>query len=596
MKTKMMKIRSGIPGVAAVLGLGVVGLCALSSPAQACGGLFCDGPPPDPFAPLPVAQNGENIVFAIEHDPAGGAATLTAHIQILYTGSAAKFSWVVPVDSVPTLGVGTDQLFASLAGITQPVFQTTGATEGTCLPDQYGQGPTFDSATAGGRPTSAGTGGSTGAEGRSVTVAFQGAVGPFDTAVIHSTDPMALKTWLIDNGYIVSDAASAIIDDYVRQSKYFVALKLLNGKDTKSIQPIVLTFKGNEACVPLRLTAIAANPDMPVRLWVLSDRRAVPKNFFELKIDELRIDWANAGSNYGDLLKEAANKAGGNAFVAEYAGTSSIATGLLWTSGQFDLASLRAAMTPPVYVQALVTMGLAGDPQTLPLLAKYIPMPSEVQAMGVTDSFFYGNLAMYWAQYSFVGVDLVELTNQIDKVIIQPRRQAQTMIDAHTYLTRLNTFISPEEMGKDAFFTINRDLGDVSNIHTAIFRAMCGNGQYMACNAPIRMELSDGRKAWVRTGSTASTCNFRDVDMSGLAGLPAAEIVWQRDETGEGSRVIDNTGAIDEGLKVNNAGFGGGGCGCRVGASAAGGVGLSVGLGVALALWVGRRRRGHTPR
>src|SRR3954464_16050605 len=69
--------------------------------ASACGGLFCNRPPPDPFAPLPVAQNGENVVFSITKDPAGGAPTITAHIQILYTGDAAKFSWVVPVEAVP---------------------------------------------------------------------------------------------------------------------------------------------------------------------------------------------------------------------------------------------------------------------------------------------------------------------------------------------------------------------------------------------------------------------------------------------------------------------------------------------------------------
>ena len=78
-----------------------------------------------------------------------------------------------------------------------------------------------------------------------------------------------LKTWLTDNGYIVSDAAAALIDVYVRENKYFVALKLLNGVGVRSIQPIVLTFRGTEACVPLRLTAIAANPDMPVLVWVL---------------------------------------------------------------------------------------------------------------------------------------------------------------------------------------------------------------------------------------------------------------------------------------------------------------------------------------
>ena len=35
------------------------------------------------------------------------------------------------------------------------------------------------------------------------------------------------------------------------------------------------------------------------------------------------------------------------------------------------------------------------------------------------------------------------------------------MIDGHPYLTRLNTFISPEEMNKDPFFFESRDLTDV---------------------------------------------------------------------------------------------------------------------------------------
>jgi len=116
-------------------------LVALPGDASACGGLFCNRPPPDPFAPLPVAQNGENIVFSITPDPAGGAPTLVAHIQILYTGDAAKFSWVVPVDAAPVLSVGTDRLFSALSGVTQPRFQTTFLTEGTCrTPPSGGSG------------------------------------------------------------------------------------------------------------------------------------------------------------------------------------------------------------------------------------------------------------------------------------------------------------------------------------------------------------------------------------------------------------------------------------------------------------------------
>jgi hypothetical protein len=202
-----------------------------------------------------------------------------------------------------------------------------------------------------------------------------------------------LKKWLTDNMYFISDAAGALIDDYVRENKYFVALKLLNGVGVRSIQPIVLTFRGPEPCVPLRLTAIAANPDMPVLVWVLSEKRVVPRGFYEIKVDEMRIDWPRNGSNYfgpRGLVSLAADEAGGNAFIAEYAGPSSIGRGQVYTNGQFNLAALMAAMTPPAYVQQLLAMGLGNDTLTLPLLAKFIPMPEAVKQMGLSESQFYG--------------------------------------------------------------------------------------------------------------------------------------------------------------------------------------------------------------
>jgi MYXO-CTERM domain-containing protein len=577
---------------AATLALFAFGTLATPGVAMACGGLFCDGPPTNPLQPLPVAQNGENVVFSMTRDPAGGASHLIAHIQILYTGDAAQFSWVVPVDAVPKVEVGTDQLFIALARVTQPRFNAAYATEGTCIPDSKNGG--FEAPT----PGQSGTGGRTGSadagviSGGSVMVLSQGAVGPFDTAVVKSDDPMALKDWLTKNGYVVSDQASAIIDAYVREAKYFVALKLLNGKDTSAIQPVVLKFDANEACVPLRLTAIAANPDMPVRIWVLADHRAVPvKNFLELKLDEARIDWSNGGMNYNALLGEAADDAGRNAFVAEYAGPSTIASGLLWSPGQFDEAALRAAATPPVFVQLLVSMGLGGDAQTLPLLRKYIPMPAAIQEMGISDAQFYGNLSLYWAQYA-ITPDLPGLADQVMKVIIEPRRLAQLMIDAQPYLTRLNTFISPEEMTADALFDINPDFPDVSNVHTATFRTMCGNMRYTACNAPIRLELPDGRMTWVRSAGNQINCTYRPIQLAGLTSLPAAEMVWQRETTGAGVTVKDNTADIRHKLELNDEALGMRGCSCAMAGPAAPGLaGATLALaGLALAL---RRRRGR---
>ena len=590
LKVKAPRFRWAV--VVALIGVGAAATLLGEVPrAQACGGLFCNSRPPDPFAPLPVAQNGENVVFSITPDPAGGAPTLVAHIQILYTGDAAKFSWVVPVDAAPTLSVGTDSLFSSLNSVTQPRFQASQVIDGTCIPQPMPSRGSGGATSSGGATGSAGSGGTGGNGG--VTVSFQGAVGPFDAAVIKSDDPMALKMWLSDNGYVVSDAAAALIDAYVHENKYFVALKLLNGVGVRSIQPIVLTFRGTEACVPLRLTAIAANPDMPVLVWVLGSKRVVPKAFFEIKIDEASIAWDQGGSNYfgpNGLVSKAANEAGGNAFVAEYAGTSTIARNAVYTNGQFNIASLQAAMTPPVYVQQVISMGLSSDPLMLGLLAKYIPMPDAVKTMGVTESQFYGNLQSYWANYAFPAYDLAGLTADITMKIIQPRIDAQMMIDQHPYLTRLNTFISPEEMNTDPLFFESTVLPDLSNVHTAVLRSMCGNQDYLACNAPVRMELADGRIAWVRAGSKSTTCSYAPYNQP--ANLPTLEVAWEHALTGEGTRMIDNTTMIDAAINANNRlytteqtqfpipfrGMGGaGGAGPAGGAGGTGGIPTGVG-------------------
>jgi MYXO-CTERM domain-containing protein len=185
------------------------------------------------------------------------------------------------------------------------------------------------------------------------------------------------------------------------------------------------------------------------------------------------------------------------------------------------------------------------------------------------------------------------------------------MIDGHSYLTRMNTFISPGEMDEDALFFANSGLGDVPLLHTATLRTMCGDKKFMACNAPVRLELADGRMAWVRSGSTSTTCSYRPVDLTGLAKLPAAEMAWMRDAVGPGTVTLDNTKAIEDGLAAYNSAFpaeqnmfpsptsggggmltssGGGGCSCGVGGGVAGGAGGGA-AGLLVGLFAARRRR-----
>ena len=79
-----------------------------SQPANACG---CFAPP---SAAEPIVQAGERILFSMKD------GKVTAHIQIQYAGDARDFGWLLPLPSIPTLKLGSDELFTRLSATTQP--------------------------------------------------------------------------------------------------------------------------------------------------------------------------------------------------------------------------------------------------------------------------------------------------------------------------------------------------------------------------------------------------------------------------------------------------------------------------------------------
>jgi uncharacterized protein DUF2330 len=556
--------RRGFAIAAATVAAGL--LCPGLGPraAHACGGLFCGGPPPDPFAPLPVVQSGENIVFAVDKDPETGQGTVTAYIQIMYAGTASEFSWVLPIDAVPTITVGSDRVFTVAAQQTRPTYTVDYITEGRCKPDPRN---TFDSR---GNPTAGGTGtggSGGGAVGPGVNVIFRGDVGPYDAVVLQAGSSAALLKWLADNAYVVSDDARSIVEDYVLLNKYFVAVKLLSGQETGAIQPVVLTFAGEVPCVPLKLTAIAAQVDLPINLYVLGDNRAVPSNYFEITLNQAKIDWLNGGQNYGTMVRAAADEAGGNAFIAEYAGTARVMDAVLWPNASFDLGALQAAATPPEFLQQVLAQGLLSYGPMLPLLRTYIPEPQVLIDMGITESQFYNANATYWAQYqsSFAPFSPGAITAEIKAKIVDPLQVGQTLFDSHEYLTRLATFISPEEMTKDPEFVFNPDLPTLSNVHTAKAHVMCGQQLFTFCQAPIRLDLPEGGSVWFERSG------YCGVDTTGFDVMPSLAVAYLRAEAGEGQPVVDNRAKINQQVSAHNDAVNPG-CGCNVAPGASVGV------------------------
>ena len=92
-----------------VFALSLFLLLAIFSTVSACGGLFCQS--------TPVDQQAERIIFTVNDD-----GTITAYVQINYTGSAPDFSWVVPVPSVPEVDVAEIASFDELSNLTAPLF------------------------------------------------------------------------------------------------------------------------------------------------------------------------------------------------------------------------------------------------------------------------------------------------------------------------------------------------------------------------------------------------------------------------------------------------------------------------------------------
>jgi hypothetical protein len=542
-------------GLAIGLAAMVVSLAAPRS-ARACGGLFCNRPPPD--GTLPIAQAAENVLFVMDTDPATGAKRVEAHVQILYTGPASQFSWIVPVTAVPTVDVGWDILFDRIEPPTRPSFQVSYVMEGSCSDlGGPGCGAEYKSATRG----EMGAGGS-GVNPPPVEVIARGSVGPFDYVVVRSQDGATLRTWLDANGYFVSEDAARLVDEYVAGGFSFVAVKLQVGQDTSAIRPIILRMTSPEACLPLKLTAIAATPDLRINVWVLANARAVPINYSEVGINLAKLDWFGAGKNYDQLVKEAANEAHGNAFAVEYArgGRAGVPWFTVSTQGRATLAS---AADPAVAMSALTLMGLQPTGAVLLVLRKHIPLPTELAMRGISEAAFYTSLASYWSssRSAFAPFDAAAFAADLEASVLAPMDTLRSTFERVPYLTRLATFISPDEMTHDPLFVPNPSLPEVAPAHMAIAHVMCGDEDYASCSAPVRLELEDGRDVLFASAGACGAYQRGQLDQ-----MPSSDVGFARDADGEGTVEVDNREEIKKAVSRQNAAVSASmdGCGCAL--------------------------------
>lgn len=438
-----------------------------SDPADACG---CFAPP-NPT--VPVVQAGERILFAVKN------GEVTAHVQVQYSGAAgADFGWLLPLPAVPTLELGTDEVFVRLTQATQPQYQMTTTLDSNCMTfSGTGGGSSGGFGAAGG---AAAGGSAAGGSSTPSPLVVQDSVGPYDYAVLRSDSKTEMLAWLMANRYFVPANSEAAIDPYIRPGAYFLALKLRPGNSTGDLQPVVLRYPSDVGQIPITLTSVGATQDMGVQVWLLGAGRGIPRNYHHTVINDAVIDWPNRGQNYNDVIIRAVGEAPGkHSFVTEFAGPGARVGAALNPPTRFGTrAEFAAAATPEAFIDLLLQRSFAAPTLTSQqpvfsgplkaILMRYLPPPT-----GVTADTFFFNYRFFKAQAPAPDFQPQAMADEIWLRVVKPIQDAAALFGEHPVLTRLYTTISPADMNKDPVFSFNPSLPSVSNVHTANLHVSC---------------------------------------------------------------------------------------------------------------------------
>jgi hypothetical protein len=523
--------------------------------AHACGGFFCQS--------VPVAQTGEQIVYAIDDDGA-----LTMSVRINYQGEAPEFAWILPVPETPVISLGADVLFDALERTTRPWFGVVdGGIEGVCrTPPECAYPPPPPVPDGGPFVFSDASVSFSGDAGSAGPIVFaESSLGPFETVVIGGASATVIHEWLATHGYDLPASAIPILDDYVAGGQRFVALRLRNDASVQEIQPITLRFTPQDPCLPIRLTAIATQPDLPITAYFLARTRATTRNYSLLEPRYAPELYLNRVA-YGTWASNAVDDAGGHAFIPEYAGATP-AVGTFALPPVDDLATETSAAA---FVQALLVRGYMGDAQLAAILSRFLTPPPGLDLPSYVNCLAFGGTCGDPERFDPAGLAVA-----IALAITGPRSDADAMVAGHPYTTRLFTTMSAEEMTVDPEFVLDDGLGDVSNVHEARRITECNEDTFFE-RARIRVDFPEGgsieERRGIRGGTAEDYCRWRGGWPAELDASPGLD-AWVPP-------------GVDGGVRPPSLG---GGRGCSAGARR-GGAGALVLLAVMAGVLVRRRR------
>lgn len=417
--------------------------------ADACGGFFCSS--------IPVNQNAEQIIFRQDGDQ------VVALVRIQYQGDAEEFSWVVPVPGIPEVSTSSELLFTSLDARTRPNFQLNYAGE-SC----FGSFPfPLEGVAADASPSGNTAGGS-------VSILDEKVVGPFNVQIVRSEDPTAMAQWLEDNNYDLTDRGVELIRPYVEEGMNFVAVKLQKDKAVGDLVPLKMVYKTDRPMVPIRLTAVAAQPNMGIVVWLVGPARAVPTNFPHVVVNYAKLNWLQAFGLYGEyvnLVTLAMNEAGGLGFATDFAGPGAPLRDVMPDVDMMNkmLDEQDGELDPAQGLVSIARTGIYPQAKLSSLFTEHLPLPDG------EPRFTYGNPQRLSEIFTFVQLRfaLSAIVAGLRTDVIDSYADGLRVLDGEPYVTRLFTTMSAEEMTLDPCFGYNSDLPDQSVNRFATLEQEC---------------------------------------------------------------------------------------------------------------------------
>jgi hypothetical protein len=324
---------------------------------------------------------------------------------------------------------------------------------------------------------------------------------------------------------------------------------------------------------------------MGVLTWVLGEGQAVPKNYNALELNEARINWFNPSPTYNAVVIAAADEAGGQGFVTEFAQPTTALREVVWsTFEESDWQSLRTSSLPPDQIYSQAAARYSSFDGFWEVVQAHATLPTGIALE---------TLQSCPTCYPVTELDAQGFLGGLEEQVIEPVRLVQRIIDEQPDVTRLYTTLSAAEMTVDPLFTFNPDLPNVSNIHQAERVIECRGGYY-EFQAPWRIELPGGG---VVRGGPNDVGNWP----TAFDAQPANQRIMRQGESGPGLVLEDNTSVIEASLAEHNASVpapprrDSGGC-----SLSAGRANSALGFGLLGTLWLlgrrGQRRsgsRGH---